>query len=61
MHPKRPAKAFFWPDREDSCWVPVDHILAVVQAPHVNRSGRSYTLEEWKIEYISQAYTKLVT
>ena len=23
MHPKRPAKAFFWPDREDNCWAPV--------------------------------------
>ena len=61
MHPKGPAKAVFWPDREDNCWVPVDHILAVVQAPQVNRSGRSYTLEEWETEYISQAYTKLVT
>ena len=31
MHPKRPAKAFFWPDREDNCWAPVYHILAVIQ------------------------------
>ena len=61
IHPKGPAKAFFWSDREDNCWVPVDHMLAVVQAPQVNRSGRSYILEEWEIEYISQAYTKLVT
>ena len=61
MHSKGPAKAFFWPDREDNCWLPVDHILADVQAPQVNRSGHSYTLEEWEIEYISQAYTKLVT
>ena len=61
MHPKRPTKAFFWPDREDNCWVPVDHILAVVPAPQVNKSGCSETLEEWEIEYISQAYAKLVT
>ena len=52
MHPKGPAKDFFCPVREDSCWVPADHILAVVQALQVNRSGRSYTLEEWGIEYI---------
>ena len=45
MHPKRPAKAFIWPDREDNSWVPMDHIFAAVQAPQVNRSGRS-TLEE---------------
>ena len=43
MHPKGPAKASFWPDREDNCWVPVDYLLAVVQAPQVNRSWCSYT------------------
>ena len=61
MHPKGPAKAFFWPDKEENCWVPVDSILAVVQVPQVNRAGCSYNLEEWEIQYISQAYTKLVT
>ena len=61
MHPKGPAKASFWADREDNCWFPVEHILEVVPAPQVNRSGCSETLEEWEIEYISQAYTKLVT
>ena len=38
MHPKGPANAFFWPDREDNCWVLVDHLIGVVQAPQVNRS-----------------------
>ena len=61
MHPKGPAMAFFWPDREDNYWFPVDDILAVAQTPQVNRSRHSYTLEEWEIEYISQAYNKLVT
>ena len=57
MHPKGPAKAFFWPDREDICWVSVEHILAVLQAPQVSRSGRSYTPEEWEIEYIFHKHT----
>ena len=59
MHPQGRSKAFFRPEREDICWVPVEHILAVVQAPQINRSGRSYTFQE--IHYILQEYTKLVS
>ena len=34
--------------------------LAVVQAPHMNRSGCNYTFDNWEMECILQEYTKLV-
>jgi len=33
MHPCGPASTFSWPRREDICWVPTEHILAVVEIP----------------------------
>ena len=27
MHPKAPAKNFFWHDHEDVCWIPLNHDL----------------------------------
>ena len=39
LHPHGPAKNFSWPHREDICWVPTEHIMAVVA------TGRNYTID----------------
>ena len=31
MHPKAPAKKFFWPDHEDKCWIPLNHMICRVK------------------------------
>ena len=33
MHPKAPAKKFFWPDYEDVCWIPMNHMICRLQTP----------------------------
>ena len=45
MHPAYPAKSYFWPRREDSCFVPDVKVLCKVNAP-VTATGRQYHLLE---------------
>jgi len=33
MHPSGPSRSFFWPQQEDTCWVPLKHFLCVIDAP----------------------------
>jgi hypothetical protein len=41
LHLKGPSPSFYWPEREDSCPVPIPHILAVVDPPQTS-TGRTY-------------------
>jgi len=43
MHPCGPASTFRWPCREDICWVPTGHILAVIDLS--TAAGRQYTID----------------
>ena len=43
MHPHGPSKSFSWPTREDICWVPLPHIIKIIDAP-VTSTGRKYKL-----------------
>lgn len=42
LHPPGPAVSFFWPNREDCCFVPLDNILCIVSVPETSSSGRTY-------------------
>ena len=33
IHPKAPAKKFFWPDCEDVSWIPLNHMICRVEPP----------------------------
>ena len=33
MHPKAPTKKLFWPDHEDVCWIPLNHMICRVEPP----------------------------
>ena len=46
MHPKGPATKFFWPSRDDICWVPVENIICEVNAPEASTTGRFYIFEK---------------
>ena len=56
MHLKGPSEVFFWPKREDICWVPAEHILEVIQAPQINRSGPSYALKIGNTLYFARMH-----
>ena len=44
MHPKSPCKNFYWPIRDDTCWIPVQHIIAPINTPTISETGREYQL-----------------
>ena len=46
MHPSFPARSFFWPERDDSCYVPESNILVVLTPPPSTSSARQYVLED---------------
>jgi len=50
MHPHGPARSFHWPAREDICWVPLQDILSIIQAP-TTPNGRNYFLDEKDQDY----------
>ena len=37
MHPKVPSKNFHWPNREDVCWVPTQHILTTIHPLNISK------------------------
>jgi len=45
MHPPQNGANLFWPDREDLCWIPVDHVIAIIEAP-TTKTGRRYRLSQ---------------
>jgi hypothetical protein len=45
MHPSFPALSFFWPERDDICYVPESNVLAIITPPSTS-SGRQYVLKE---------------
>ena len=47
MTPHGPRKTFYWPAREDTCWVPFSNILKIVNSPAATSySGRTYQLSD---------------
>ena len=46
MHPKGPASKFFWPSKDDVCWVPAKNLICEVKPPEASTTGRFYVLEE---------------
>jgi len=45
LHPKGPAVQFFWPSRDDICWIPINDIVTKVEAPVSGSTGRFYRFE----------------
>ena len=44
MAPHGPSVSFYWPSREDICWVLKCDILAILSTPSTSSSGRNYKL-----------------
>ena len=64
MH-RRPApdsNTFFWPNRDDCCNVPYNHILCCVPAPEMNFTGRQilYTLDGQTVKHVEDIYNNFL-
>ncbi|GBN69707.1 hypothetical protein AVEN_136802-1 [Araneus ventricosus] len=45
MHPHRPSETFYWPERQDECPIPSQHILCVIETPEItSHTGRLYKI-----------------
>lgn len=59
MHPKGPAKQFFWPSKKDCCWVMEEDIICVVASPVMtSSSSRKYNISKKDLIIISQICSK---
>ena len=52
MHPKAPAKTFFWPDCEDVCWIPQNHLICRVEPSSSGSTAWYYSFDEAEIDQV---------
>ena len=52
MHPKAPARRSFWPNREDVCWIPLNHMICRVEPPSTSSTARYYSFDEADINQV---------
>ena len=55
LHPKGPASQFFWPKRDDTCWIPTEHIIKRVDPPSSGSTGRCYSFSSDDIRDIQSS------
>ena len=53
MHPKGFAKQYFWPHRDDECWIPVEDLLLKLSTPSTSSTARHYTFDVDELRLIS--------
>lgn len=53
MHPPGPAYSFYWPERQDICWIPEQHLICMLPAPSVTSSGRQYQFPETVLKEVA--------
>jgi len=59
LQPRGPARSFSWPRRRDECWVPLNHVLAVV-SDLLTATGHRYNIHESTERHIQDSYNSLV-
>ena len=52
MHPKAPAKKFFWPDCKDVCRIPLNHMICRVKSPSFGSTAQYYSFDEADIDQV---------
>ena len=57
MSPHGPTRNFFWPQRDDICWVFNDNILKLLSPlSSTSQSGRTYKLDKADFEAICKLF-----
>ena len=57
MHPHYPANSYYWPKKEDTCFVPLTNILCIIEAP-CTVTGRQYYLQGTAVTCIEDQLRK---
>ena len=52
LHPKGPAVLFFWPSRDEICWIPISNVICKVQPPESSTTYRFYEFHSGDISHI---------
>ena len=50
LHPKGPSEKFYWPQRDDVCWVPIEDVYCEVDTPSTRSTGRFYCFDKITME-----------
>lgn len=56
LHPKGPSAKFFWPTREDVCWIPIEDIYGDVNAPSTGSTGRFYCFGDETVKTVESHF-----
>ena len=67
LHPCGPSKCFYWPSREDICWVPLSHVLCKVNQPRLASAAAAtrsaslkYTILQLELNQIKACFKSFV-
>ena len=52
MHPKNLSKHYFWPSRDDECWIPIEDIIKKLSPPSTGSTGRYYIFHQSELQLI---------
>ena len=52
IHPKATAKNFCWPDREDVCWICLNHMICRFNSPSSGSATWYYSFDEADINQV---------
>ena len=54
MYPNGPSTQFFWPNRDDTCWIPLHDMICKVEPPSASSTGRYYQFVQNDIEKVGR-------
>ena len=57
LHPHGPSRNFYWPSKEDLCYVPLTNILCLLSPPSTS-TGRMYKILDDDYENTLKAFNK---
>ena len=60
MHPKGPSNCFFWPKRDDTCFIPNNCILKIIDVPTAMGSARKYSINTNDEEQINSKWNQFL-
>ena len=59
-HAHGPATSFHWPKKDDTCWVPLEHILCVIPAPTTTGLGSNYRIADNILQLVTAKFSVYV-
>ena len=60
LHPKGPSSYFYWPQRDDVCFVPENCILKIIEEPIATGTGRKYLVSNGTLKAIQLKFTNFL-